>query len=288
MKRLFLVVVAVCLLASVAFSQVPNCVINFGPWTDVNTSPVLDNRTLACPYWVLTYQVTGFSAVSLAFQSASGGSGPGSFSNFTGTVNSGINPSTSVACATPTNCTATFIGVVGWGRVVFGSHTGSGTIQGTLQGYKTGVPLGGNVSSAGCPGTLGTPCVVAGDAAAGSPPTLAPVGIAGFDGTNAQRILTDTSGNTQTASIGDAAFISGQQAVTGTAAALASHAARSVCIVALLANTIPVYVGASGVTTSTGMQLSPGQGVCQPVSNVNLVYVVASTTGASVSWSSVD
>jgi hypothetical protein len=288
MKRFFLVG-AFVLLASLCCAQVPACQINFGPWTDTNASAPSDNRTTGCAYWVMTYQVTGFSAVSLTFQSAAGASGPGAFGTFSGTLNSGSNPSTSVACSTPANCTATFNGVVGWYKIVFGSHTGSGTIQGTLQGYKAFVPLGGNTSTgAGCPGTIGSPCVVAGGVASGSPPTLAPVPVAGFDGTNLQPLKTDTGGNAQTAAIGDAAFISGQQAVTGTAAALASHAARSVCVVALLANTIPVYVGAAGVTTGTGMQLSPGQGVCQPVSNTNLIFVVASTTGASVTWSSVN
>jgi hypothetical protein len=193
MKRLLLIF-GLCSAGLVA--QTPTCQINFGPWTDTNQTTFSDNRTTACAYWVMTYQVTGFSAVSLAFQSATGGSAPGAFGNFSGTVTSGSNPSTSVACSTVTNCTVVFTGYVGWDRVVFASHTGSGTIQGTLQGYKAYAPLGGNTPSfGGCPGTVGTPCVVDGVTASGSPPTTAPVYVAGQDGTNVRPIKTATTGD---------------------------------------------------------------------------------------------
>lgn len=83
---------------------------------------------------------------------------------------------------------------------------------------------------------------------------------------------------------GRSTFNSGQQAVTGTAANLGSNATSSVCVHALIGNTINVFAGAAGVTTSTGMELPPGQGYCWNVSNTNLIFVVASTTGASVSF----
>lgn len=75
-----------------------------------------------------------------------------------------------------------------------------------------------------------------------------------------------------------------QQAVTASAVALASQAAKGVCVQALLANQIDVFVGASGVTTSTGYPLTPGSSWCGNLSNVNQVFVIASTTGASVAW----
>jgi hypothetical protein len=197
MSQLKKLTLALVLLAGLAVAQVPNCQINFGPWTDTAASAASFNGVTQCAYWVITYQVTGFSAISLAFESATGvQSGPGSFGNFTGTVVTGINPNTSVSCATPTNCTSTFTGTPGWFRVNFASHTGSGSIQGTLQGYKTGYPLGGNSpGGAGCPGTAGTPCVVDGVTAAGSPPTTPPVLIAGQDGTNIRTVLTGADGS---------------------------------------------------------------------------------------------
>lgn len=206
---------AVCFLlfGSVAFAQVPNCQINFGPWTDVNQTPPSANLYSQCTYWVFTYQITGFTAVSLQFESATGvNGGPGTFGAFSGTLTSGSNPSTSVACSTPANCTATFTGTVGWYRMRLVSHTGSGTIQGTLQGYKTGVTLGGLTPPGGspCPGTAATPCVVDGPTAAGSPPTTAPVYVAGNDGTNLQPIKTDTSGRPNVVGAGaDAAALTG-------------------------------------------------------------------------------
>jgi hypothetical protein len=84
--------------------------------------------------------------------------------------------------------------------------------------------------------------------------------------------------------VGNGAILSNQQAVTGTAAALATNACRKALIKALAANTINVYVGPSGVTIATGFELAPGESVSLDISNTNLAFVIASTTGASVSW----
>jgi len=83
---------------------------------------------------------------------------------------------------------------------------------------------------------------------------------------------------------GALAVLSGQQAVTASAAALATNATKNACVEALVGNTINVYLGPSGVSISTGIELPPGATVCWPVMNTNLIYVIASTTGASVSW----
>ena len=77
--------------------------------------------------------------------------------------------------------------------------------------------------------------------------------------------------------------VAAQQAVTASAAALPSNSVHSACVQASPNNGFTIYVGPSGVTTSTGFPLPPGQGVCYQVSNTNLIYVIASATGASVS-----
>lgn len=83
-----------------------------------------------------------------------------------------------------------------------------------------------------------------------------------------------------------ATILSGQQAVTATAAALASHTlTRGLCVTALSTNAISIFIGPSGVTTSTGLELVAKAGFCAAVSNSNAIYVVASTTGATVTWS---
>lgn len=331
MKKLLMIFLVLVVMALPSLAQGnPTCQITVGPWTDTNATTIFYNgANTQCAYWILTYQVTGFSAVSIEVDSALGtSSGPGAFGLFSGTTVSGSNPSTSVACATVTNCTLVLSGVVGWYRVSFTSHSGSGTIQGTLQGYKAYTALGGNtpVGGSGCPGTSVTPCVVDGVTAAGSPPTTAPVlvagqdgtnirtlktdatgvqqavgpgatgaavvgapvRVAGSDGTNTRNMLTDALGDLQVGKIGFGTFTTNQQAVTATAANLGTAASRAVCVLALSTNTIPVYVGGAGVTTSTGLPLVPGQSTCQPVSNTNLVFVVASTTGAGVAWSLVN
>ena len=76
---------------------------------------------------------------------------------------------------------------------------------------------------------------------------------------------------------------SGQQAVTGTAALITGTSYGNICIKALAGNSINVYLGGPGVTTSTGMELAAGNSYCSP-SNQSEFYIVASTTGASISW----
>lgn len=85
--------------------------------------------------------------------------------------------------------------------------------------------------------------------------------------------------------VGNSSGAAGQQSVTGSAVALATFAAKQVCINALSTNSISIFVGFSGsLTISNGFELKAGAGVCLPLANVNLLFVIASTTGAGVSW----
>ncbi len=93
------------------------------------------------------------------------------------------------------------------------------------------------------------------------------------------------SGTVDVDQIGNGTFFSGQQSVTASAVALATNSAREVCVKAFVGNQINVYIGTTAVTTSTGDELSPGEGRCYHLSNTNKIFVRASTTGASVSWS---
>lgn len=75
----------------------------------------------------------------------------------------------------------------------------------------------------------------------------------------------------------------GHQAVTATATLVSGISYGTVCIKALQGNSINVYIGGPTVTTSTGMELAPDDAYCMPT-NASPFYVIASTTGASVSW----
>lgn len=83
-------------------------------------------------------------------------------------------------------------------------------------------------------------------------------------------------------------IFSGQQSVTASAAALASNTATRVCVKANTANTISVYLGPSGVTTSTGLELASGDSACFAVSNSSALFVIASTTGAGVTFTGIN
>lgn len=83
---------------------------------------------------------------------------------------------------------------------------------------------------------------------------------------------------------GNGTVISGQQAVTTSAVALATNSAKGACVRSSINSTVTVYLGPSGVTTSTGHELNPGDSVCLPVSNTNLLFAISTSTGGTVTF----
>jgi len=118
----------------------PDCIIIFTFTAAGQTSPTspnagFDNRSTGCTTWVVNYTNSGFSALSVALQSAANSGGtPGSYSNgfpVQQTVLAGNNPMT--------NLTAGFVQVIGynaWVRVTLASKTGTGVINGAAYGYR--------------------------------------------------------------------------------------------------------------------------------------------------------
>jgi hypothetical protein len=80
----------------------------------------------------------------------------------------------------------------------------------------------------------------------------------------------------------------GQQAVTTSAAPLPSNGAKSFCIKVLSGGTQDVYFGVTGVTTSTGFPLSPGDSDCFPLSNTSTVFVIAGSAGSTVAFRAIN
>ena len=80
-------------------------------------------------------------------------------------------------------------------------------------------------------------------------------------------------------------LVSGQQTATATAAALPSHALNdTVTISAPATNLVVVYVGPAGITSSTGYPLAAGASITLPVSNTNLVYILAPSGSPVVAY----
>jgi len=106
----------------------------------------IDNRLFGCQYWVINFQSTGFTAISLQFEAANViagslgyGDTPGSFSKFP-TLHFGSNPSAllfgTISC----------IGYMPFVRLNFLSATGAGVVSATIQGFQkipSPVPAGG-------------------------------------------------------------------------------------------------------------------------------------------------
>ena len=209
-----------------------------------------DNRALQCQTWTVAYQsdggITGFT---LAFNAAVGANTPGSFSPVTPVTTSASFGTAQYGIATY-NLLSTTTGdnvIAPFVNVSIASGTGTGSIRIELYGYRTG-PTGGTGGGGG--GGGGTACP--------NPCPVEPFGLS--------------------------TLATNQQAVTASAVNLGTNTSRVVCLVADIGNTITIYFGASGVTTSTGFPLVAGQPACVQQANTNQVYVIASTTGAKVEW----
>jgi hypothetical protein len=78
---------------------------------------------------------------------------------------------------------------------------------------------------------------------------------------------------------------SGQLTLSTSAAALPNHALmQTLTITAGNTNTGKVFIGPSGVTSSTGYVLSAGGSVSLTVSNSNVIYVLGANTSDTISW----
>jgi hypothetical protein len=125
----------------------PDCIIFFHFTASGQTSPLapnagFSNLTTGCTTWNVSYANTGFTGITLAFQSAPNVAGvAGSWSTFAGgTILSGINPNT--------NTTGAFTWLTGynpWVRMALTSAAGTGEVDGAVYGWR--------IPSAGGPGS---------------------------------------------------------------------------------------------------------------------------------------
>ena len=77
----------------------------------------------------------------------------------------------------------------------------------------------------------------------------------------------------------------GQQTLTTSAVALTANALQNgIVITALPANTGTVYVGASGVTTSTGYPLAAGQSISFAVSNASGIFIIGTNATDKIAF----
>jgi hypothetical protein len=242
-------------------------------WTFNSNSPATGGFTVAgLRYWQITFVPVGTVLTCAVSLDSSVGAG---FST------GGVIPSSTIgSCATATtysNSSSTTPTQIGQ---LTPTITGSGSVIVVLLGYINNPGAAGSASSTitspldgsgyvevncktGCTGTtLGQTTMS----------SSLPVAIASNQST--------VPVSTQPTGFGT--LIGFQQAVTASAVALPSNSSHSFCLQSLPSNSITIYVGPSGITTSTGFALQPGQSACWQLSNTNLVYVIASTTGAGV------
>ena len=95
---------------------------------------------------------------------------------------------------------------------------------------------------------------------------------------------TDGSQRTQIDAL--ATIYNGSKTVpTGTAEAIATtQVIHSVTVKALSTNTVAVYVGASGVTTSTGIELLAGESISLDVTDLATVFVISGSASQVVRY----
>ncbi len=97
----------------------------------------------------------------------------------------------------------------------------------------------------------------------------------------------ETSGSIGTITLPSAIY-NGKKTVStpGTAEIIASSQTlvAGVTVKALIGNTGRVYVGNSGVDSSNGFELDPGQTIFVEIDNINKVYVDVATASDGVTW----
>ena len=81
-----------------------------------------------------------------------------------------------------------------------------------------------------------------------------------------------------------AEILNGGSGTGGSGLANSSIPCKHIDIMAAVANTGIIYVGGSGVTSSTGIALYPGDVYSIDIDNLNDVYVVASVNGENVQY----
>jgi hypothetical protein len=151
------------------------------------------------------------------------------------------------------------------------------SVQGVSGG--TGVPI--SATSLPLPTGAATSANQAAPGTAGSPSTQV-LSVQGVGSGTALPVSLATAPTTPTQPSGFGSAVGFQQAVTASAVALATNSTHGFCVQALSTNALTIYVGPTGVTTSTGYPLTPGLNVCYQLSNTNLLFVIASGTGSSV------
>lgn len=70
---------------------------------------------------------------------------------------------------------------------------------------------------------------------------------------------------------------------TATRLAAAASQADIAYIIANITNLSTIYLGASGVTTATGLAMEPGRGITLESCDLNTIYIIG-TAGEGVSW----
>lgn len=90
------------------------------------------------------------------------------------------------------------------------------------------------------------------------------------------RLLTSTTGS---GSSTVSTVYNGQVTMDGSADQLPNHSlTQAVVVQALSTNGHSLFVGGTGVTTSTGIELTPGSAVTLPVSNTDLLWAVGTAS----------
>lgn len=162
-----------CVLGSISFSGPGNS-------SFFNNLPISPNTGPPCTNWELSYSATsGTPTISIQIQSAPNNNNlPGSFTTITGATST----------ATPFGSIRVTNAVVpGYFPFVQVHLTtlSAGTLTATLIGWRDNAASisggGGGGGGSGCPGTVGTPCVVVGPTSVGSAPASAPVQISDVD-----------------------------------------------------------------------------------------------------------
>lgn len=240
--------------------------------------------------WAGTLEMQGLAADGVTWLTLVGNTGPtGTYAVQNNITVNGSYKAVNIASFTQIRITATAftsgpvnVGIVAATPVqrIEAFQLNAANMNATVSGTVAVSSLPSLPAGANAIGTV----TASGASAVGMPPSLPPVYIGGIDGGGLKRgILTDTTG-AQITSRASGTLNTGQVAVGPSATlVLAANPSRRRLVITNT-STVAVYVGGSGVTTSTGQYMAGIPGFPLVIYHTGAVYAVSSSGTQTVSY----
>lgn len=254
---------------TVVHAQIPSACNRSGTFTSAGFSPAFDNTELGCYQWRITYTSSGFSVVSIQFESAPSFSGPWTAFSGATVVIDGTNPSTDIIAATiGIHAAAAFV------RIRATTLTGSGAVTWQYHGANSTLPLAsakgpsGSTGGTGPPGSTGATGVTGATGPTGSPGATGVTGATGATGVAGATGATGAGTTGATGATGPTGAQGATGATGGTGATGTNSGVHMTLVQSVSSTSINNFCQYSGSASSQATGFLPTENAIQNVAPV--------------------